>query len=158
MKPVKKSLAAMLLTVAVNSNAFAAGTLDNTLWKTMDDVTGQPKSIVRITETATHQMQGTIVKVFPRAGVEQNELCTACKGPLRNKPIIGITVLSNLTQDKDATNRWSGGQMLDPKNGKSYRCTIQLMDNSQELNVRGYIGMPLFGRTQTWHRVTDVNG
>lgn len=156
MKHVKQFFTAVLLTAAVQTSVFA-GSLNNSLWKTIDEATGQPKSIVRITETAAHQIQGTIVKIFPHPGYVQNEICTACKGPLHNKPIIGIPVLSNMTQDKDAPNRWSGGQILDPKNGKSYRCTIQLMNNSQELNVRGYIGMPLFGRTQTWHRITNPN-
>lgn len=158
MKKSLRMIAAMCLAVAAQSNVFASSLLDNTLWKTIDDVTGQPKAIIQISETPTHQMQGTIIKIFPRPGFDQNELCTACKGDLRNKPIVGITVLSNMTQDKGEANRWSGGEILDPKNGKSYRCTIQLMDNSQELSVRGYIGMPLFGRSQTWHRVKDING
>ncbi len=157
MKCVNRLVAAALLTVAAQTAVFAGGLLDNTLWKTIDDVTGQPKAIIKLSESDSHQVQGTIVKIFPRPGFDQNELCSACKGALRDKPIVGITVLTNMTLDKGEANHWSGGEILDPKNGKTYRCTIQLKSNNQELNVRGYIGMPLFGRTQTWQRVNDIN-
>jgi len=126
------------------------------LWKTIDDVTGKPKAIVRITESSG-VLQGTIIKIFPSPGKDQNELCDACKGSLHNKRIVGMTILRGLKADNNNPGRWDGGKILDPKNGKTYNCNIQLSDNSGSLNVRGYIGISLFGRTQTWNRVSGSN-
>jgi uncharacterized protein (DUF2147 family) len=139
------------------TNVFAANEMQNSLWQSIDDVTGKPKAIIRISESASHTLQGTIIKIWPRPGFDQHELCSACKGDLHNKPIVGMTIFSGMQQDSDSTNNWSGGEILDPHNGKTYHCKMELINN-QEMNVRGYIGMPLFGRTQTWHRVNDING
>lgn len=148
----------LLIAAAGQTSLFAATTLDNSLWKTIDDVTGKPKAIIRLSESSSHNVQGTIVKIFPRPGFDQHELCSACKGSLHNKPIVGMTVVTDMSQEKDSATRWSGGQILDPHNGKTYRCSMQLMDGAQSLSVRGYIGISLFGRSQTWHRVKDING
>lgn len=126
------------------------------LWKTIDDVTGQPKAIVEITETPAHTLQGTVLKIFPRPGYDQNEVCSQCRGPNHNKKIVGMVILEDLRADKDNPGRWNGGKILDPKNGKTYKSTIQLTNKNQRLNVRGYIGLPLFGRSQIWNRVTSV--
>jgi uncharacterized protein (DUF2147 family) len=123
------------------------------LWQTIDDVSGKPKSILQITETSAHTLQGTVIKIYPRPGFDQNELCDACKGDKHNKRIVGMTILSGLKADSHNPGLWDGGEILDPHNGKTYHCTIQLTDNNQKLNVRGYIGMPLFGRSQIWQRV-----
>lgn len=153
------ALTASVLMVLCAQNVFAAANNSPVgLWKTIDDVTGKPKAIIEITETAQHTLQGTVVKIFPIEGHDQNELCAACKGPKHNQKIVGMTVLEGLRADKNDANRWGGGEILDPKNGKTYHSTVQLTDGNQKLNVRGYIGMPLFGRTQIWHRVNDVNG
>lgn len=122
-------------------------------WKTIDDVTGQPKAIIQLSETPNNVLFGRILKIFPSPGHDQNEVCTACKGWRHNKRIVGMVVLENMRQDKNNPSQWSGGQILDPKNGKTYHCTIKVIDNGYRLNVRGYIGMPLFGRSQVWMRV-----
>lgn len=157
MKKIIGIAATTLLFGLMSHVVFAANDSAKGLWKTIDDVTGKPKSIILISETPAHTLQGTVVKVFPRPGVDQNELCAACKGSLHNKRIVGMTVLNNLSADPDNTTRWSGGEILDPHNGKTYRCTVQLTDQNQKMDVRGYIGMPLFGRSQTWQRVQDLD-
>ena len=126
------------------------------LWKTIDDVTGKPKAIVEIKETSAHALEGTVLKIFPRPGYDQNEVCSECRGPNHNKKIVGMMILEDLRADKDNPGRWNGGKILDPKNGKTYKCTIQLASKNQQLNVRGYIGLPLFGRSQIWNRVDKV--
>lgn len=134
-----------LLTFVV-SNALAASPVGE--WKTIDDVSGQAKSIVRVSESANHWLSGKVIKLFKDPG----KLCTACEGDNHNKPIVGMTILYDLkpSQEKDW---WEAGQILDPKNGKLYHCTVRLLDNGNKLQVRGYIGLPLFGRSQTWIRV-----
>lgn len=126
------------------------------LWKTIDDVTGKPKAIVQIWERSDKQLFGRILKIFPQPGHDQNTLCTACEGEKRNKRIVGMTIMENLKKSKQNTHEWENGKILDPKNGKTYNCLIRLTDGGKKLNARGYVGIPLFGRTQTWVRVNDI--
>ena len=125
-------------------------------WKTVDDVTGKAKSIIQITESSNHTLSGKILKIIPRLGQQQQEFCTACQGERHNARILGMQVLEGLSKLQQPARAWSGGVIVDPKNGKSYQCAIALSKNGQLLNVRGYMGMPLFGRTQTWVRVKNV--
>ena len=155
---MKKLVSLMMaaLVLSVSSLSFAAVSAAG-FWKTIDDVTGKPKAIIEISELSGRYLQGRIIKIFPRPGYDQNELCTACKGNLHNQRIVGMTVLSGLKPDAATPGRWSQGEILDPHNGKTYHCTIQLTNNDQKLNVRGYIGMPLFGRSQVWIRANSPN-
>lgn len=125
-------------------------------WKTIDDVTGKPKAIIQITEQS-NELNGRIIKIFPSPGKDQNEVCEACKGARHNQRIVGMTILNGLKPANNNAIEWSGGEILDPKNGKTYHCYIQLRDNGQKLTVRGYFGLPMFGRTQTWLRVSSPN-
>lgn len=125
------------------SDASPAG-----LWKNIDDATGKPRALIRITESAG-TLQGKIEKVFPAPGESQNPTCEKCEGENKDAPIVGLVILSGLKKDGDA---YAGGQILDPDNGKVYRSKLQLIDGGKKLSVRGYIGMPLLGRSQTWVR------
>ncbi|MDC6169418.1 DUF2147 domain-containing protein [Paucibacter sp. XJ19-41] len=118
------------------------------LWKNLDDVSGKPRALVRITES-NGTLQGKIEKVFPAAGEDPNPKCDKCEGALKNAPVLGLVILSGLTKDGD---EYAGGQILDPDNGKVYRSKLRLMQNGQQLSVRGYIGVPILGRSQTWLR------
>jgi len=118
------------------------------VWKTIDDVSGKERSIVRIVEI-NGKLQGTVDNIFDRPGDDPDHLCVECKGDLNGKPVIGMRILWGL---KDKGGVWKGGKILDPDNGKVYSCKMELAANGQELNVRGYIGISLIGRTQTWYR------
>lgn len=118
------------------------------LWKNIDDATGKPKALVRITEN-NGELSGKIEKLFRAPDQDQNPLCEKCEGDLKGQPIIGLTVLSGLKKDGD---EYSGGQILDPANGKIYKSKLTVLDDGRKLNVRGYVGMPMLGRTQTWVR------
>lgn len=120
-------------------------------WKTVDDVSGKPKSIVQIWKTADQVLMGKVIKIFPKDGsADQAKTCKACKGELHDQPIVGMVILSGL---KSKQRTWENGKILDPENGKSYSCAMHTMDNGKKLNVRGFIGLPLLGRSQTWERV-----
>lgn len=151
-----------MLSICLCTFALAASNASNNaketpigLWKTIDDVTGKPKAIVQISETTDKMLVGKILKIFPQPGHDQNELCTACEGDRHNQRIVGMVFLEKLKQNVDNKKIWSGGEILDPKNGKVYHCNVNIADNAEKLNVRGYIGLPLFGRTQTWVRAND---
>ena len=63
-----------------------------------------------------------------------------------------MSILYGLKQENN--NQWNKGEILDPENGKTYHCLLRLMENGEKLKVRGYVGVPLLGRSQTWIRVT----
>ena len=119
------------------------------LWKTIDDETGTERSFVRIVEV-NGELRGTVEKIFARPDDNPGHLCEKCKGDRKDKPVIGMTILWGL---KNAGGVWKGGEILDPDNGKIYSCKMTLSENGKELNVRGFIGISLIGRTQTWHRL-----
>lgn len=118
------------------------------LWKNLDDVSGKPRALIRITES-NGTLQGRIEKVFLAPTEDPNPKCDKCEGALKNAPIVGLVILSGLTKDGD---EYVGGQILDPDNGKVYRSTLRLTNNGKKLSVRGYIGVPMLGRSQTWVR------
>lgn len=148
----------MLISCTMGKYAMAASTVSNDLpvglWRTIDDVSGQPKAVIQISATDDNHLAGKIVKLFK----DPTKLCTACDGEKRNQPILGMTVMTQLAQNQSHPDQWTDGKILDPKTGKLYHCNVRLSDNGQKLNVRGYIGMPLFGRSQTWIRVTNPRG
>lgn len=110
-------------------------------WITVDE-NGQDKSIVEIVKNANGSYSGKILKLLIKP---DNENCVACKGNLKNKPLIGLEVIQGLKLDD---GEYTGGTITDPKSGKTYKCTITREGNN--LNVRGYIGFAALGRTQVW--------
>jgi uncharacterized protein (DUF2147 family) len=115
-------------------------------WKTLDDETGKPRSVVEIFERGG-KVHGRIVKLFREPSEEQDPVCDDCDtdDPRYNKKVIGMEILTNMTKDDE---EYDDGEILDPKNGKVYSCKIWL--EGKDLKVRGYLG-PFF-RTQTWQR------
>ncbi len=116
------------------------------LWTTFNDSTGKPDGLVRIDEI-DGEFLGTVVEVF--SATTPNPICDLCEGALKDKPIIGMTILRGLRRDG---NGYGGGTILDPDEGRTYRCTAMLLDGGRKLEVRGYVGLPLLGRSQIWVR------
>lgn len=81
---------------------------------------------------------------------DENKTCTKCTDDRKDQPIVGLTILKDLK--KTGENEWSGGNILDPENGKVYNAKMSLADDGKKLNVRGFLGISLLGRTQTWVR------
>ena len=138
-------IAAAALSIAP---AFADNTSPAGLWKNIDDETGKPKALIRITEN-NGVLTGQIEKLFREANEEQNPKCDKCEGARKDQPIVGMTILSGLKKDGD---EYAGGEILDPNNGKVYKSKLHLTDSGKKLSVRGYIGVPMLGRSQTWVR------
>ncbi|MEG0483506.1 MAG: DUF2147 domain-containing protein [Acinetobacter sp.] len=120
------------------------------LWQSIDDQTGAPKGIVRISKEPNGTYSGTITKVTPRIGYKPKEFCVNCPAPYTNKPIIGLNVIHSL-QYKDG-GKYEGGKILDPNSGKIYSLKAKLSSNGKKLVLRGYIGIAALGRSQTWIR------
>ncbi|WP_133130095.1 DUF2147 domain-containing protein [Legionella yabuuchiae] len=115
------------------------------LWTTIDDKTGKPRSVVRLSESGG-TLTGSIVKVHKQVG--DTGKCIKCPGQFKDKPIKGLQFLWGL--EKKNENTWTGGKILDPKSGKIYNAKITVKGN--KLYVRGYVGMSMLGRTQVWVR------
>ena len=144
-------LAAALLAAlsAQLPTAFAAE--DNSpvgLWKSLDDQSGKPKALIRIADSGG-ELRGKIEKLYLPDGSEHQPLCEHCDCALKNQPIVGMTILSGMKPDDGG---YGGGQIFDPGNGKTYRSKMTLIEGGKKLQVRGYIGTPILGRTQTWLR------
>jgi uncharacterized protein (DUF2147 family) len=118
------------------------------LWKTIDDSSGKPTALIRITETQG-ELTGKIEKLFRTPEEDQNPKCVACTDARKNQPIVGMAIVSGLKKDG---SEYSGGEILDPKNGKVYKSKLTVREGGKKLEVRGYIGMPMFGRSQVWLR------
>ena len=141
----------LLLTLMLLLPAFRLGAADATsvgLWKTIDDTTGQPKGLVRISER-NGQLEGKIERIFPKPGDDPAPKCEKCDGTRHNQPVLGMTILWNLTKQG---GEYQGGEILDPENGRIYQAKMKLIDGDKKLEVRGFIGFSLLGRSQVWLR------
>lgn len=143
------ALAAASLCALGLPSAYAQQASPVGVWKTIDDHSGKPTSLIRISQSKG-EYRGRIEKLFREPGEDPNPKCDACEGSLKGQPIVGMTILIGMKQDGDEFN---GGQILDPANGKIYKSKMSLKDGGSKLDVRGYIGVPMLGRTQTWERV-----
>lgn len=137
---MKKILLGLSLLVGVAISAQIEGK-----WKTIDDETGKKaKSIVEIFKKNDGKYYGKIQQLMQKP---TNDNCVKCKDDRKNKPLIGLEIIRGLEKDGD---EFTGGTITDPKNGKTYKCTITRDGN--KLNVRGYIGFSVIGRTQVWQK------
>lgn len=115
-------------------------------WKTVDDENGMENGIVEIYEKAG-KVYGRIIEILEKE--KKYFKCEMCEGEDKNKPILGLVIIKGLKKKGDF---YEGGKVTDPKNGKSYHCKMSL-EGKDKLIVRGYIGISLFGRSQTWFRI-----
>ena len=121
------------------------------LWKTIDDETKKEKSLIRITE-AGGVFTGKLEKLLDPSS-KPDAVCDLCSDDRKDKPIVGMTLVKGVKQSDSDKGRWDGGEILDPNNGKTYKVRLTPGEGGKTLAVRGYIGAPMLGRTQTWVRV-----
>ena len=142
----KAAVAFVLATASVLAMAQAtpAG-----LWKTIDDDGKTEKSSVRIVINGG-VLTGKVEHITDPA--KADEKCVKCDDDRKDKPIVGMVIINDVKQDAEESNVWAGGLILDPAKGSTYKVRLKLIDGGKKLEVRGYIGSPMFGRTQTWVR------
>ena len=133
-----------LLSFMFVSTIFAAPQSVTGKWKTIEDEKKKAKSIVEVYEQGG-KVFGKIVELLTPG--DKGKTCTACTGGDKNKPIEGLVIIKNLKPDGD---EYAGGTIMDPKNGKVYKCKMKR--NGNKLEVRGFIGFSLMGRTQVWQK------
>jgi uncharacterized protein (DUF2147 family) len=117
-------------------------------WRTIDDKTGKAKSIVEIYETTNGTLAAKVLEVL-QSDKGPHPLCDACKGERHNKPVEGMVIAWGLQHEGDT---WDDGRILDPHNGKEYSAKMTPIEGGRKLEVRGYMGFSLLGRTQVWIR------
>lgn len=138
------ALAVLLLHGAAFAQATPVG-----LWKTIDDETKKEKSLVRIVETGG-TLSGRIEKLLA-PDAKADDVCDKCTDERKDKPIVGLSIIRNAKVSPEDPGLWTGGEILDPNNGKTYKLRLKPLDGGKALEVRGYIGP--FYRNQTWIRV-----
>lgn len=137
---MKKFLSLLILLISATS--FGQTILGQ--WETTDDKTGEKKALIEIYQKGDQYF----AKIVDSYISEEGKLCDRCKGSKKNQPIEGLVIIEGLEKDGDEFN---GGTILDPENGKTYKCYLELV-NKSKLKVRGYLGVSLLGRTQYWTR------
>lgn len=145
---MKSLIAAAVLSFVANlamAQASPAG-----LWKTIDDETKVEKSLVRVSD-AGGVFSAVIEKLLDPSKADAK--CDKCSDERKDKPVMGMTILRNVKHSSSDAELWDGGDILDPNNGKVYKVRLKPVDGGKKMEVRGYIGMPMLGRTQTWIRV-----
>jgi uncharacterized protein (DUF2147 family) len=130
--------------------ALAAGAAPPGLegrWATVDEQ-GKTRAVIEVRE-AGGQAEGRIVEFRPKPGEVADATCEACKGADRGKPIVGLVIL-RLAPAEDGAWR---GTVLDPEEGDTYRAVARLRDGGRTLALRGYVLLPVFGRSEAWTRL-----
>ncbi|MDP9107574.1 MAG: DUF2147 domain-containing protein [Pseudomonadota bacterium] len=146
----KKLMIASALSLAIGGTAWADSSPVG-LWKSIDDHSGKPTALIRISESGD-TLQGRIEKLFDQSA-DKSPLCTKCSGVRKDQPILGMTIIEGMRREDGRSDQYDQGTIIDPDNGVIYRSRMSLSADGNHLHVRGYVGMPLFGRTQTWVRV-----
>jgi uncharacterized protein (DUF2147 family) len=149
MKTISKVSVAAFAFAALITGGVAQATEDTPVgrWVTISDKDHSPRSVIEISD-AGGTLQGTVRKIFDRPGDNPQHLCMSCDGALKNKPVVGMTVITGMKRDGSG---WDGGSIFDPGSGNTYSGEMHL-DGGDKLVVRGYLGISLLGRSQTWIR------
>ena len=140
-----RTLAVLLLFPALALRAADSTATPAGRWRTVDDKTGKPKAIIVLYEEKGLLFGRVETLVDPDAV----KICDKCGDERKGKAVTGMVVVRRMKKDGD---EYTGGDILDPKNGSVYRCKMRLVDQGRKLSVRGYVGLSLFGRSQTWIR------
>lgn len=147
-KFVMIALGALFLS-AVASTSLAAQRPDG-LWQIISDKDGKPSALIRV-QTTGGTLQGVLTALL--RGENPHDVCAKCSGERHNKPIVGMQVLWGLRPDPNDPLTYTGGSIVDPGNGNVYQAKLTESADGRTLTVRGFLGLALLGRTQTWRRV-----
>jgi uncharacterized protein (DUF2147 family) len=139
---------AVLLSLAASS--AAAQMTPAGVWRTYSDKDGSVSSEARIVDNGG-VLSGKIERVLA-ATYKPGDKCTKCSDDRKDQPIEGLEFIRGVTK-ADGEEVWTGGTILDPDNGTVYKVKLTPIEGGKKLEVRGYVGMPLLGRTQTWLRI-----
>jgi uncharacterized protein (DUF2147 family) len=121
------------------------------LWEQVDENSGKAESWFKIIERNS-VFEGTLVKIFFKPGEDENWVCSKCEGAEKGAPVLGLTLIKGMQRNGTS---YENGTIMDPRDGSVYRALMQLSPDGRKLEVRGYLGISLFGRSQVWNRLPD---
>jgi len=147
------TVALALVSLVVCARGLNADPTPVGLWQAVDDDTKQPTGWFLITEQGGIY-NGIIAKMFLQPGDDPNAVCDQCKDDRHNHPWLGLELIRGMRQE--AADKYGGGTILDPRDGKIYKATMKVTPDGQTLIVRGYLGVELLGRNQYWTRLPDT--
>ena len=127
----------------------SAQTSPEGLWRTIDDETGKARSMVRIQRSGAH-LVGVVETILNSE--RRDATCELCEDDRQDQPIQGMEIIRAVNPVPDG-GVWRDGNILDPNKGKIYKLNMKLTESGSKLEVRGFIGFSLLGRTQVWERV-----
>ena len=141
----------LICTLLGLAGAVQAQTSPVGLWQSMDDSSGQAKAEISISQRADGKLSGKVERSLV-VNSTSDPLCVLCTDDRKNQPKVGMEIIRG-GQKAEGKDVWEGGKILDPENGKEYSLRLTPIDGGRKLEVRGYIGAPILGRTQVWNRI-----
>jgi uncharacterized protein (DUF2147 family) len=147
----KLILLGAVLVVAAGSPVRAAEPTAVGLWEHTDENTGKPGSWFKIVEK-NGIYEGTFAKIFHKPGEDPNWICSKCEGAEKNAPVLGLALIKGMKRNGLA---YENGTIMDPRDGTVYRALMNLSPDGQKLEVRGFLGISLFGKSQVWTRLPN---
>ena len=146
-------IVAALLCASIATSAFADPPTIEGVWQQIDNGTGYVGGLISFKEKAG-LWDGYIVKMYPKPGDPVDPVCSGCTDDRKDQPVLGLRLIQNAK--RDGLN-YAGGTILDPRNGSQYSVQLTLSPDNQTLTVRGYVGLTLFGQSQTWKRLAETD-
>lgn len=124
-------------------------------WQTVDPDTGKISAVIQIWRNPKDNMYyGKLYRIFEEGGHKKSDRCIRCKGELKNKPMLGLTIVYHMVDM--GQGYYQKGRVLDPRDGSLYHAQMRLLDDGKVLKLRGYVLIPLFGKSAVWKRATPA--
>ena len=150
-----KTYIAKLMIMFMVSTAYASDSIEG-YWRSMDDRSGEPLSVIEFKKQSNGTYTGTIVHRYKSTRGVTLDTCAKCPEPFKGKPLLGLQIIWGLKPDPSKPSSYIDGKLVEPKTGSIYNGRGHLTSDGRKLYMRGFLGVAALGRTQVWLRVNDL--